>query len=119
MPKKEICVAGQPAERKTAAAPSGAVNERDPPGLPKPRWVFFRADGSVFSTGEHWIAVADCWSALSKRQRRGEGAFARGILWGEALPSIRWFVTMQGPGDGCPESSTDRGVPALPDRFVS
>ena len=48
MPKKEICVAGQPAERKTAAAPSGAVNERFPPGLPKPRWVFF-------------CAVADRW----------------------------------------------------------
>lgn len=98
MPKKEICVAGKPAERKTAAVPSGAVNERDPPGLPKPRWVFFCADGSVFSTGEHWSAVADCCSALSKRQRRIEGAFARGILRGEALPSIRWFVTMQAPG---------------------
>jgi hypothetical protein len=45
-----------------------------------------------------------------------------GILWGEALPSIRWFVTMQARGTVA-RSVTACGVPgfsrqAPPDRFV-
>ncbi len=67
-------------------------------GCRSPGGFFFALTLRFFSSVKRCCVVADCWSALSKRQRRGEGAFARGILWGEALPSIRWFVTMQAPG---------------------
>lgn len=122
MPKKEICVAGKPAERKTAAVPSGAVNERDPPGLPKPRWVFFAHLLDVLQLRRAPVFRRGCCSALGERRQRIVGAHAWGILWGEALPSIRWFVRMQARGTVA-RSLTACGVPgfsrqAPPDRFV-
>ena len=103
MPKKEICVVGQPAERKTAAVPSGAVNERDPPGLPKPRWVFFCA---VAHGGELLPTLV----------------FRRGVLFsGEQASLVNWWRIVAehstergssfhslvrydaGPGDCCPD----------------
>jgi hypothetical protein len=44
-----------------------------------------------------------CYSELGERRRLIVVAHAWGILWGEALPSIRWFVRMQARVDRCPE----------------
>jgi hypothetical protein len=69
-------------------------------GCRSPGGFFFAPLLTVANSVQQWFSVVGCGSAVSRRQRQIGGASARSILWGEALPSIRWFVTMQAPEDG-------------------
>ena len=67
-------------------------------GCRSPGGFFFALLLAVLQLRRALVFRRGCCCALGERPRRIVGAHAWGILWGEALPSIRWFVTMQARG---------------------